>query len=360
MKRRNHPLLFLFFLIPAMLPGQHSGAALGIQASVVSKKKAKKLNFDKPYGSYVYYVYPGSAAEKLGLQVFDYVQKVNDYELSDTLRLRQAVNRFQPGEKVKFTYIRNGRTKTGKVALSAWNELDRTHLSGDQDPFLGIEAIHTKLPNQVIGVAVEPVTNSTAWAMGLEEEDIVTKIDGNPVVDWHDVGAAIDNRLVGDDITVEVYRKGELLSFTRPIKSRAATRNDHSRGNGISIIKNETDPDAPASKIQLVPVPQEEARDVEKSSGMDMPRINNLKIDRLNVFPNPTTGIFDIQFDLPEQGRTSVRIFDGSGRVIYENTLGDFSGVFSDRIDIANNAKGIYFLAVNQNDQVITRKIILK
>jgi hypothetical protein len=360
MKRRNHPLLLLIVLFPFLLQAQHSGAALGIQAGIISKKKAKKLDLEQPYGSYVYYVYPESAAEQLGLQVFDYVLQVQDLELSDTLRLRQALNRFQPGEKVKVTYLRNGKTKRGSVKLSDGNQLDRPHLPDDQDPFLGVQSIHMKKPNGINGIAVEPVVNSTAWAMGLQEEDIITQIDGRPVIDWHDLGAAIDNRNIGDDITVEVYRKGEQLTFTRPIKSRAATHNDHSRGDGVAIIENEEEPDAPQSEAQLVPVPQEEVTALQEKSEMDMPRINNLQIDRLNVFPNPSTGIFDIQFELPAQGRTGIRIFDNSGKVIYENNLGNFSGIFSDRIDIANNAKGIYFLAVNQNDQVVTRKIILQ
>jgi len=358
--KRNHPLLILAILLPLFIQAQHTGAALGIQSNVLSKKKARQLELDQPFGSYVSYVYPESAAEQLGLQVFDYIIQVEDYELSDTMNLSHAINQFQVGEKVKVTYLRNGKKKTGKTTLSDRKELNRPHLPSDQDPLLGVESLHLKTPGGIIGVPVALVNNSTAWAMGIREKDIITKIDGMPVADWHDLGAAVDNRSVGDDITVEVYRNGELLSFVRPIKSRAATHNNHSRGEGVTTVENETQPDAPQSTAELVPVPQEEEEKIRARNGMDMPLISNLQIRQLNVFPNPTTGIFDIQFELPDLGRASVRIFDGSGKVIYENNLGNFSGTFSDRIDIANNAKGFYFLAVNQGDQVITRKIILQ
>ncbi len=357
--KKNHPLLLLAFLWPFFLSAQHSGAALGIQANVMSKKKAQKLDLE-PYGSYITYVYPNSAADELGLQVFDYVVQVNDDVLSKTSHLSDLIGQYQPGEKVRVTYVRNGKKKKGKVALSNWDELDRPHLGSDQDPYLGVQATHIKLPGDIDGVAVNTISNSTAWAMGIQDKDVITRIDGQKVLDWHDMGAMVDNREVGEDITVEVYRDGEPLTFTRPIKSRAATRNDHSRGNGVTVVQNEEEPKAPQSIVELVPVPQEEVNKLQEKSGMDMPAISNLKIDRLNIFPNPTTGIFDIQFELPELGRTSVRIFDGSGRVIYENNLGNFSGTFSDRIDIANNAKGLYFLAVSQQDKVVTRKIILQ
>ena len=83
-------------------------------------------------------------------------------------------------------------------------------------------------------------------------------------------------------------------------------------------------------------------------------------METLNVFPNPNTGIFDIQFELPERGETAVYIYNPAGQPVYFNTLGDFSGTFNDRIDIANGVRGIYFLELRQDQQRVVQKIVLQ
>ena len=85
-----------------------------------------------------------------------------------------------------------------------------------------------------------------------------------------------------------------------------------------------------------------------------------MKYNKLNIFPNPSTGIFDIEFNLPELGDTYVRIYSSNGQPVYFNTLGQFTGTFSDRIDIANNVKGFYFLEVRQDEKVLTKKLVLQ
>ena len=89
-----------------------------------------------------------------------------------------------------------------------------------------------------------------------------------------------------------------------------------------------------------------------------MPIINNLEIERLNIFPNPNEGIFNLSFDLPNEGATSIRIFNSSGRLIYQNDMQKFTGRFNERVDLSSKAKGTYFLAVSQNGKTITKKVI--
>lgn len=358
--KRNH-LMLLCFLMPYFVMAQHSQASLGINSRHLSESRAENRNLTPPYGSYVYKVYDNSAAENLDLQVFDYVYQIDNWTVNDTLSLTNILNKYQPGDEVKVTYLRKGTVQSGTVKLSNRNEIERVHLPASKDPFLGVQAVHEKLDKGVKGVPVNVVPNSTAWAMGLEKGDVITKVDDYPVVSWDDLGAGIDDREVGDFIELEVYRDGEYLSFNRPIKSRAATHNDHSRGHNTNppVVQAE-DPSAPTSKATLAPMETQEVETLEKKADMEMPRISDLEVTKLNVFPNPSTGIFDINFNLPIEGRTAIRIFSPTGQVIYENNLGNFTGTFSDRIDIANNAKGIYFLAITQNDQAITRKVVLQ
>ena len=144
--KRNH-LTFFLLLLPFFVFAQHhsSDAVLGIRTNHVSKMKADFLDFDTPYGSYVTRVYENSAAEKLNLQVFDYIYQINDDKVSKDKSLSNLLNRYQPGDVVNVKYIRNGIESEGSVALSDEDDIERRHLTSEEDPFLGISPIHESM-----------------------------------------------------------------------------------------------------------------------------------------------------------------------------------------------------------------------
>lgn len=87
---------------------------------------------------------------------------------------------------------------------------------------------------------------------------------------------------------------------------------------------------------------------------------NDLDIEEFKFYPNPNDGKFTLDFNLPIKGLTSIKIYDLSGKEIYSNDLGKFSGLHSENIDISGEAEGIYFLQIKQDRKTINRKIILK
>ena len=350
--------LFYFLMLCASISA-HSNASLGVKVNHVSEKKAKKMDLNNPHGGLVSWVYPNSVADKAGIKVFDYIYQINDQKTTDDKSLSDLLNEYQPGDKVSVSYIREGKTKKAKLTLDDKNELDRSHTPSSKDPFLGVNFRHDNDAEKVNGAKVDILHNSTAQAMGMEDGDRVIRIDNYPIYDWHDLSIAIDAREVGENITIEVNRDGEQLEFSRPIKSRAATHNDHSRPNGPVIVEGDPE-DNTVAEVILEDISEEEAIVLEEETETEMPVISNLKVTKLNVFPNPSTGIFDIEFTLPENGQTVIRIFSASGQQIYANNLGQFEGTFSDRIDIANNVRGAYFLQVMQGQTNLSRKIILQ
>lgn len=360
--KRNH-LTILMCLLPIFLVAQSGEAVLGIQSRHISKHMAKKRNLDQPYGSYILKVHKNSAAEELGLRLFDYVFQIDEKKVADTLSISHILRDYSPGDVVNVKYVRQGVIRSGQATLTDDDDVERIHRGSEKDPFLGVQTYHgnDKKPKGQKGIMVNPVANSTAWAMGLQNGDLITAIDDTPFYSWDEMGALIDDREVGDYIKVTIYRDGEIMNFNRPIKSRAATHNDHSRGNTLDPeVIEAIEPSADNSEVVIEKVEEQEAQVIEKTLESELPLIRDLEVQQLNVFPNPTTGIFDINLTVLQEGRTTVRVLTPQGQVIYENNLGNFSGTFSDRIDIANNAKGIYFLIINQDQRRITRKIVLQ
>lgn len=364
--KRTLPLLstLLVMLLSFSLNAHNSDdAVLGIKSSHISADKAAKLNLPYSYGSRINNVYPASAAFAAGLQPLDYIYRIDDQTVSKQVSISDILEKYQPGDAVKVYYIREGAQKLAELTLNRRGDLNNRHTPSNEDPFLGVSLQHDNRSQEVEGVRVNIVHNSTAEAMGLKDGDIITAIDDYPVFDWHDTNPTINNRKVGDPIKVSYYRDGAVRKAERPIKSRAATHNGHSRPNGPNIIMPDEDMQAEREAAEVVlEVPEAEEASMlpegpEAEEGMVL---TGLEVQKLNIFPNPSTGIFDIQFTLSSEGETSINIYNPSGQAVYFNNLGQFTGTFSDRIDIANGVRGIYFLQIRQGNNLLTRKVVLQ
>ncbi|MCF6366561.1 MAG: T9SS type A sorting domain-containing protein [Bacteroidales bacterium] len=80
--------------------------------------------------------------------------------------------------------------------------------------------------------------------------------------------------------------------------------------------------------------------------------IENLTENNIKLYPNPTTGILNVNSDEP----LLITIFDISGKQIYASKQPN--RLFE--IDLSNNSKGLYFINIIKNNKVLTEKIILK
>jgi membrane-associated protease RseP (regulator of RpoE activity) len=373
---KNFFLFVFVFTSFQLLAHNADDAVLGIKSGHIAKDKAKKLGLEMPYGSRVSEIYPASPAEEIGLQVLDYIYGINGEWVDKENSLSDLLDNHAAGDEVEVYFERDGQKKTAMATLVRRGDLKRTHTPDSEDPFLGIYQNHNKKANKVEGIRVDIVHNSTAEALGLQDGDIISAIDDYPVFDWHDTEALINNRQVGEPIAVTYYRDGRYYDVERPIKSQEATHNDHSRPNGPEIIEAEasdenyvasveiTEPEIQEVEALIASNDEEEEEQQEDEDGDDeqeiLPGISGLQVKQLNIFPNPSTGIFDIQFTLSERGETMVYIYNPSGQAVYFNNLGEFAGTFSDRIDIENGVRGIYFLQLRQGQNIITRKIVLQ
>ena len=71
------------------------------------------------------------------------------------------------------------------------------------------------------------------------------------------------------------------------------------------------------------------------------------------LFPNPTTGVFQIPLSL---GSQSLRIFDNKGRVVQNKALGNNQVQVS--VDISDQPDGLYFIRIDQGNATRTLKIL--
>jgi len=368
-----------------------SSAFLGIYSDHISKQKASQLNFDNPYGSYVSSIIKNTAAEKIGLQAFDYVIGVNKEEVSRSNDLSDLLRGYEPGEKVTIHYIRQGKKIKKTANLGSKADAKYVKRNRSEDPFLGVTQFCSKETQSGVGVNI--VGNSTAATLGLKDGDIITRINSYPILDWGDLEAGIDMLEVGETITLDYIRDGKnrkaetaILSLADAKKSHYS-KNKHSKNYNYHYdtreeSRNSINPTRPRtnsnSNIQVRPNTSSnsnfevEKRDVSgmaidmeevtptEANEMDMPLTNDLTISVIDVFPNPNMGMFELQFTLANEGETIINIYNALGRNIYNYNLGNFSGAFKDAVDISQNGTGFYFLEIQQDGKSMVKKIVLK
>jgi subtilisin-like proprotein convertase family protein len=88
---------------------------------------------------------------------------------------------------------------------------------------------------------------------------------------------------------------------------------------------------------------------------------NNLSVGSqpsldFTVYPNPSTGILNIQLSSLTADSANVSIHDVQGRKVASTVISNNLS----QIAIDNLSNGVYFVVVNQNNQKITKKIVLQ
>ncbi|MFK7936345.1 MAG: PDZ domain-containing protein [Saprospiraceae bacterium] len=411
-------------------------AYLGIYTKDMTRSKAAKLDYDNPYGEVVSKVLRNTAAERAGLQVFDYIYGIDEYRMGADQSLRTILRKYRVDDKAELMIYRKGKRQTLAVTFGEKGYDDDDHDDDEcEDPFLGVRKDHNNGDRN--GVAVNIVSNSTADGIDMEDGDVVTKINGYRILDWSDLSMAINMLRVGEQIEVTVERDGRTLTQAGKIKSECDTkerysyngsdRNDEWEDNLEDRMENlgddlermgeeigeaveeameglfdgdrrrrdrddddddddddtydyndddsdndwydqqrdrrrsdaRSEMDLENVEVDMEDMPESEMRDLASRADIDMPQNRSLAVDNLNLSPNPNMGMFELTFDVASTGDTRIRIFNAVGRMIYEYELLNFSGDFSDPIDISQNGPGTYFLIVEQNGQAMTKKIIL-
>jgi hypothetical protein len=257
-------------------------------------------------GAVVSDVIAQTPAEKAGLQKGDIITRVNDNEISNGQQFREAIRSFKPGDEISITYLRDG--KENKVAATLDEKKEHPYPKFHPEDF-GRDGMppmnfHNGMPHC-----------GEMW-MKKFDDDLKENKD-----------AAIE------DLKRQVEHLERRLQELKEELHRLDTKDESSEK------KTEE------TKVNIT------IEDVAK---------NNLTAENLVFSPNPNSGKFNLSFELPEKGKTTVKIFDEGNKEIYSESLGKFSGKYDRQIDVSENPKGIYFLQITQDNKTLNKKIVIQ
>ncbi|MEO1433968.1 MAG: PDZ domain-containing protein [Bacteroidota bacterium] len=344
---------------------------LGYRSNHISDEKAKAKNIQNPEGEYVTRIVKGTAAEAIGLQPFDVLVGIDDQMVKRGIDFSDLLDETEPNQAVTILIERNGEILKKSATLG-----ERVHNAYTKEgSFLGVHSSHGDKPKGWNGALIGGIVeNSNAQMMALQDGDLITQINDYEIYDWHDLGIAMDAIEEGEELTVQFVRNE--TEFTAPtLIARTHNNTVHATDEWNMADMWEMEElemaEMPASIFEALeldpivleqpetPLSESELADIAEPVEINAPTIQNVQIERLTLFPNPNQGLFEISFFLPEAGPTNIRVFDQSGRQVYNRQLNTFEGLFQDQIDITNQAAGTYFLFITQGNTTLNRKIVV-
>jgi serine protease Do len=172
---------------------------LGVQIQKVTPEIADSLGLKSVSGALITAAQSGSPAEKAGLKASDVITAVNGAEVKDVSDLARKIADLAPGNEVKLTVQRSGRTETITVKIG---ELpDKQASKTEKEPGsksgmrrLGIEVAPASdvAGSDATGLAVVSVEpGSSAEKAGISEGDIIMKVGDTSISRADDLRRAL-------------------------------------------------------------------------------------------------------------------------------------------------------------------------
>jgi len=176
--------------------GEVQRAFLGVDIQDVDSELAKKEDLASIAGVFVRGVNDRSAAKAAGIEKGDVISQINGVGVNSASELIGQVARYRPGDKIKVSYIRDGKTSTVSVVLkskSGDTKLASTDTKSVRVAQLGatLKSLNEQEKGEfgvVNGVKVMKLeTNSVLSENGVEEGFIITSVDKKAVATPADV-----------------------------------------------------------------------------------------------------------------------------------------------------------------------------
>ena len=168
--------------------GTVNRGVLGVQISDVTSDVASALAIEVDRGALVTRVMVDSAAEKAGIKVADVIVDIDGHRVNSSRELKNYVGMMALEQRFELQLYRNGEQMTLAAVLSNANLV--TDNSAVKTSFKGAQLKSASLA----GVEVTDIDNSSsAWRIGLRNEDVITQVNKQSVSDLQAFNVLIDN-----------------------------------------------------------------------------------------------------------------------------------------------------------------------
>ncbi len=307
----------------------------------------------------------GGAAQLAGLKKDDVLKEIQGEKIETIEQLKQAVAKYQIGETVKVGYLRQNQIHYSNAILQTKNTeeivMQHQRRRGEHhyyrnttmadpckkleelrsEPFMGV---YINIEQGVTGAIISSIINNTgAAASALQEGDILSKINGEPLSDYESLRTILKKYQPGQSVNVTYLRQNKKEKTTVVLSSLADRETRRLRileelceDNNKSLS---TEPkEEPKAALEIAPTLQ------------------------LELFPNPAEDWVQLQLWGGQEGETtivSLLSVDGKELKRYE-WRSENTPAFTRQIDLGNLPAGSYFVQVRQGDAGIVKPLLKK
>jgi hypothetical protein len=81
---------------------------------------------------------------------------------------------------------------------------------------------------------------------------------------------------------------------------------------------------------------------------------------QIRVWPNPSSGLFNLSLNYKKIGDLKVKIFDISGKLVYMNDLKNLSDEIDLSLDLSGYAKGLYQMHLDTGNGIYNRVLVIQ
>ena len=177
--------------------GYVSRGYLGVMIQPVSQDIADSLGLKTVGGALVDQAEPGTPAAAAGFKAGDVITSLNGETIKDAADLTRHVGALKPGDKVEFSYVRDGVEKTASLTLGSQKDEHNTVAANAQSDSALKLGLKLAPAAEVAGsgdqgvaiVNVDP--DGIAAAKGLTEGDVILNVSGKAVSNPSEIKAEI-------------------------------------------------------------------------------------------------------------------------------------------------------------------------
>jgi len=185
--------------------GSVQRAFLGISYPAEGMPESQQAELDKKYGNawktnegvFILETPEGGAAATAGLKEKDIITKLNGVAVTSGPQIQEQISLYKPGDKVKVTYLRNGKENTVTVTLK--NKAGNTDIVKASTLFdkIGgtLENVDSKTAkaNDIEGgVVVKKIGNGALSKTRVQEGFVITTVNGIDVKNLEELKNAIN------------------------------------------------------------------------------------------------------------------------------------------------------------------------
>jgi hypothetical protein len=80
----------------------------------------------------------------------------------------------------------------------------------------------------------------------------------------------------------------------------------------------------------------------------------------LNLYPNPNSGNFRVEFEVEGEKEVELRIISILGQTVYQSKPSHASGKYNVEIDLSSQAAGVYILQITTDDGTVSRRVTVR